>query len=150
MTLWATRLSQIPDTRFYQILVHIAAYICLYQNWNYFDPPARVPVDPELLQFSDTVEINDHVVPLRFVTGQALAHHCDSTLDEVYGCCGDPSDKADMGIYVDASLTGVQKMEVLIHEFLHCSDHKTLSEEYVTDTAEDIARELAKLGFGEL
>jgi len=44
------------------------------------------------------------------------------------------------------SLTGERELEVLIHEMLHAC-HWDLDEEAITETSEDLARVLFRLGY---
>ena len=49
-------------------------------------------------------------------------------------------------ITVRPSLTGERELEVLIHEMLHAC-HWDLGEEAITETSEDLARVLFRLGY---
>ena len=63
------------------------------------------------------------------------------------GDCNAP-DVRGKSIRVLSSLTGEERLEVLIHEMLHAADwHR--SEEWVDQTAKDLARALTRLGYKE-
>jgi hypothetical protein len=49
-------------------------------------------------------------------------------------------------ITVRPSLTGERELEVFVHEMLHAC-HWDLSEETITETAQDLARVLFRLGY---
>ena len=55
-------------------------------------------------------------------------------------------DAGSKTITVRQSLTGERELEVMIHELLHAC-HWDLSEETITETAEDLARVLHRLGY---
>ena len=50
-------------------------------------------------------------------------------------------------MWVRASLEGEQELDILLHEMLHASAYHVLAEEFVTQTATDIAHALWKLGY---
>lgn len=53
---------------------------------------------------------------------------------------------ADRTIRIRKSLRGERQMEVIIHELLH-GCHWDLDEQAITETAEDVARVLWRLGY---
>ena len=63
----------------------------------------------------------------------------DSKLD---GLC----DANTLTITVRPSLTGERELEVMIHEMLHAC-HWDLDEQAITETSEDLARVLFRLGY---
>ena len=61
------------------------------------------------------------------------------------GDCDPPSAKSKT-IRVLSNLKGEKRLEIIIHEMLHAADwHR--SEEWVSETASDIARALTRLGY---
>lgn len=63
-------------------------------------------------------------------------------------CWGDCSDRDAPGrtVRFKQGLKGQDELEVLLHEFLHCGGFH-LSEEFVDEWANDVARILYKLGY---
>lgn len=64
--------------------------------------------------------------------------------DQARGLCDSP-DAPNREIVVDSKLRGVERLEIIIHEFIHAVAW-WLDEEFVTRWAVDIARELWALG----
>ena len=64
--------------------------------------------------------------------------------DEARGICDSP-DAPSREIVIDSKLRGVERLEIVIHEFIHAVAW-WLDEEFVTRWAVDIARELWALG----
>lgn len=94
-----------------------------------------------------TTEINGHEYTIQFVPIEELQEESDALEDcdyVVYGDCGDPESDPNIRIADDL---GDLELEIIIHECLHASNWQILSEEYVTDTAEDIARVLRVRGY---
>lgn len=58
----------------------------------------------------------------------------------------DPPDKPNKEIRVLERLVGEERLEVLVHEMLHAASWH-LDEEYVKQFAQDMARNLTKLGY---
>ena len=58
----------------------------------------------------------------------------------------DPPTKPNKEIRVDSQLRGEERLEVLIHEQIHAAGWH-LDEEFVTRFAQDLARNLTKLGY---
>jgi hypothetical protein len=58
----------------------------------------------------------------------------------------DPPDKPNKEIRVLDKLSGEERLEVLIHEQIHCAGWH-LDEQFVTQFAADLARNLTKLGY---
>ena len=85
------------------------------------------------------VTINGHNYRLEWVqpSGGPVAFH--------RGDCDSP-DVPNPTVRICSTLRGEEKLDTLIHEFLHASAWQILSEDYVGTTATDIARELTRLG----
>jgi hypothetical protein len=62
-----------------------------------------------------------------------------------HGYC-DPPDQKGKAIRVASELRGCKRLEILLHEMLHAADW-TKDEEWVRDTAHDLARVLDRLGY---
>lgn len=69
--------------------------------------------------------------------------------DTPYGECDDPKTPGKQ-IRVRADLTDKLELDTLIHEMLHASAWEVLSEEFVTQTAHDVARVLWRLGYRKI
>ena len=66
-------------------------------------------------------------------------------LDDYRGECDHPDTKGKT-ITVDSRIDGEERLEVIIHECLHSASFD-MSEEWVEQTAIDIARILTRLGY---
>ena len=62
------------------------------------------------------------------------------------GSCDHPN-KRSPEILIDNKLTGNEELEVTIHEMLHALAFKMFDEEWVYDSAIDLANALYKLGW---
>ena len=69
---------------------------------------------------------------LRYVPQLSLRGYCDS-----------PENK-NKEIVIWQGLKGQELLEVLVHEMLHACAYKALSEEFVTEAADDISRAIWK------
>jgi len=65
--------------------------------------------------------------------------------DGVYGDC-DPPDATRRKIRLRKGLSERRRLEILIHECLHCADWSK-DESWVTQTAEDVAKILWDMGY---
>lgn len=65
--------------------------------------------------------------------------------DDHNGNCDSPTAKGK-SIRIRPSLSGEKRLEVLIHEMMHAA-HWDLDEEVVSETSQDIARALWRIGY---
>lgn len=66
---------------------------------------------------------------------------------ECYGDCDAPNVPGKT-IRIDSRLQGEKRLEVIIHEVVHCG-HWDLAEEAVEEFSRDLARILTRLGYHE-
>ncbi len=64
-----------------------------------------------------------------------------------YGECPDPRDKKSQPIKIRPGMSPRQELDTVIHELLHAGAYKLLSEEWVNEFAQDVARVLWKMGW---
>ena len=69
----------------------------------------------------------------------------DADLPGDHGLCTDPA-RPGATIKIAAGLSPAQFLEAVSHEALHASAYQLLSEDYVEETAHDIAALLLRLG----
>ena len=69
----------------------------------------------------------------------------NADLVDSHGLCTDPC-RPGATIKIAAGLSPAQFLEAAIHEALHASAYQLLSEDYVEETAHDIAALLLRLG----
>ena len=81
------------------------------------------------------VSINDSNYTIRY-----------TRLRKSRGSCDHPETK-NPEILIDKRLKGVEELEVSIHEMLHALAFKMFDEEWVYDSAVDLANALYKLGW---
>ena len=81
------------------------------------------------------VSINDSNYTIRYMR-----------LRKSRGSCDHPGKKCPE-ILIDKRLKGVEELEVSIHEMLHALAFKMFDEEWVYDSAVDLANALYKLGW---
>lgn len=81
------------------------------------------------------VSINDSNYTIRY-----------TRLRKSRGSCDHP-EKKNPEILIDKRLKGVEELEVSIHEMLHALAFKMFDEEWVYDSAVDLANALYKLGW---
>ena len=70
----------------------------------------------------------------------------DARLSDSHGICTDPA-RPRPTIKIARGLSALNELEAVIHEALHASAYQLLSEAYVTETANDIATLLTKIGY---
>ena len=63
-----------------------------------------------------------------------------------HGLCHHP-DKPFKEIQVNSKLRDEIQLEVILHELLHSCGHDLLSEEWVTEAAQDLAKVLWRIGY---
>lgn len=66
--------------------------------------------------------------------------------DKYWGRC-DPPDARNKSVQVLASLKGEDELDTIIHEVIHAAAWPVLDEDFVNDTASDLARLLWRLGY---
>lgn len=84
------------------------------------------------------VKVLGKVWDLRFVPNLSNRGDCDSP------------DTKNKKIRILSSLKGEERLEVIVHELLHASNHHLFSEEWVEQAAKDIARTLHRLGYRDV
>ena len=79
------------------------------------------------------------------IAGRRFSIVLDAHLSDSHGICTDPG-RPGATIKIAAGLSPAQFLEAVIHEALHASAYQLLSEDYVEETAHDIATLLLRLG----